>query len=254
LEHALENSPRDFGFHMTGWTSGLLQTLLQKTLGFRVSEHSVRSKLHELGYVWKRFRYTLRPDPQRDKKGRIRNAVSDLPVGTAILFEDETEVTLFPPLRSGWTKRGDPADVVISGGNAKRVVFGSLSLTGHRLLLVRRHQRSEDFQEFLQLVHHHPRGRPVCMLLDGDNSHTAAGSEHLAADLGIRLERLPVRSPELNAIEDLWDDAKDYVCANHQYPDIENQTDAFVQRIEGHTNHRAKKLAGLLSDSYWLFQ
>ena len=44
-----------------------------------------------------------------------------------------------------------PAEVVISGGNAKRVVFGSLSLTGHRLLLVRRHQRSEDFQAFLAI-------------------------------------------------------------------------------------------------------
>jgi transposase len=68
LQHALDNSPRDFGFHMNGWTAGLLQTLLQNTLGFHVSQDSVRSKLHELGYVWKRFRYRLRPDPQRGKK------------------------------------------------------------------------------------------------------------------------------------------------------------------------------------------
>ena len=33
LQHALEHSPRDFGFHMNGWTAGLLQTLLQNTLG-----------------------------------------------------------------------------------------------------------------------------------------------------------------------------------------------------------------------------
>lgn len=163
-------------------------------------------------------------------------------------------MTLFPPLRSGWTKRGRPADVVISGGNAKRVVFGTLSLTGHRLLLARRHQRAEDFQAFLRLVHDHHRGRRVCMLLDGDSSHTAAGSEGLAADLGIALKRLPVRSPELNAIEDLWDDAKDTVCANHQYPDIETQTEAFLEHLESHTNHRAKKIAGLLSDNYWLFR
>ena len=188
------------------------------------------------------------------KKTRIRNAINDLPAGTAILFEDETEVTLFPPLRSGWTKRGAPAEVVISGGNAKRVVFGSLSLTGHRLLLVRRHQRAVDFQAFLRHVHQHHRGHPVCMLLDGDSSHTAAGSEDLATDLGISLEWLPVRSPELNAIEDLWGDAKDAVCANHQYPDIETQTDAFVEHLESHTNHRAKKIAGLLSDDYWLFR
>lgn len=188
------------------------------------------------------------------KKRRIRNAINDLPAGTAIVFEDETEVTLFPPLRSGWTKRGEPADVMISGGNAKRVVFGSLSLTGHRVLLVRRHQRAEDFQAFLRQIHHHHRGRPVHMLLDGDSSHTAAGSEQLAAELGMTLEWLPVRSPELNAIEDLWGDAKDAVCANYQYPDIETQTDAFIRHLESHTNHCAKKISGLLRDDYWLFQ
>jgi hypothetical protein len=177
-----------------------------------------------------------------------------LPAGAAVLFQDETEVTLFPPLRSGWTRKGTPAQVVISGGNAKRVVFGTISLTGHRLLLVRRRQRAEDFQEFLKLVHDHYRGHPVTMLLDGDSSHTAAGSAKLAAELDITLQWLPVRSPELNAIEDLWGNTKDAVCANHQYPDIETQTEAFLQYARSHTDHRAKQIAGLLSDDYWLFQ
>lgn len=68
LEDALARSPRDFGFQMIGWTAGLLKTLLAQRHGLQVSEDSVRDKLHELGYVWKRFRYTLRPDPQRVKK------------------------------------------------------------------------------------------------------------------------------------------------------------------------------------------
>lgn len=177
-----------------------------------------------------------------------------MPAGAAVLFQDETEVALFPPLRSGWAKKGKPAEVVISGGNAKRVVFGAISLTGHRLLLPRRRQRAEDFQEFLRLVHDRYRGHPVTLLLDGDSSHTAAGSERLASELGIALRWLPVRSPELNAIEDLWDNTKNAVCANHQYPDIEAQTAAFVRCAQSHTNHRAKQIAGLPSDNYWLFQ
>lgn len=171
-----------------------------------------------------------------------------------MLFEDETEVMLFPPLRSGWAKEGEPAHVPISGGNAKRVVFGTLSLTGHRLFLVRRKQRAADFQEFLELVHDHYRGWHVLMLLDGDSSHTARSSKGLAASLDIELEWLPVRSPELNAIEDLWGDGKDVVCANHQYPDIDEQTDAFVDYLQSHTNHQARKTTGLLNDDYWLFQ
>lgn len=68
LEDALSQSPRNFGFQMAGWTSGLLKTLLCQRHGLGVSERSVRNKLHELGYVWKRFRYRLSPDPNRVKK------------------------------------------------------------------------------------------------------------------------------------------------------------------------------------------
>ena len=218
LRHALEHSPRDFGFHLTGWTTGLLQRLLRQTRVFT----SRKTACGASSMSWDTFGsgFVTHCVPIRNvvKKRRIRRARQGLPAGTAVLFEDETEVTLFPPLRSGWTKRGMPAEVVISGGNAKRVVFGSLSLTGHRLLLVRRHQRSEDFQAFLRLIHDHYRGHPVWMLLDGDSSHTAAGSEGLAEELGIALEWLPVRSPELNAIEDLWGEAKDAVCCESPVP------------------------------------
>lgn len=170
------------------------------------------------------------------------------------MFQDETDLMLFPPLRSGWTKKGQSADVEISGGNAKRVVFGTVSLTGHRLLLVRPKQRSIDFQEFLKLVGEHYRRRPLMMILDGDSSHTAGASERLAKKMDITLEWLPVRSPELNAIEDLWGDAKNHVCANQQFPDIEMQAKAFVEYLEHFTNHEAKRKAGLLSGNYWLFQ
>lgn len=71
---------------------------------------------------------------------------------------------------------------------------------------------------------------------------------------GIVLDQLPVRSPQLNAIEDLWGEAKDAVCANQQYPDIETQTNAFIKHLESLFDHRAKKIAGLLSDDYLLFQ
>lgn len=76
----------------------------------------------------------------------------------------------------------------------------------------------------------------------------------MADSLNIALEWLPVRSPELNAIEDLWGDGKDVVCTNHQYPDIDSQTAAFLDYVDSHTNHQAKRKTGLLNDDYWLFQ
>jgi len=49
-------------------TTGLLQTRLHQLLDWHVSESSLRRELHELDYVWKRFRYRLKPDPQCAKK------------------------------------------------------------------------------------------------------------------------------------------------------------------------------------------
>lgn len=68
LQRALEASPRDVGFQAASWTADLLQAHLQDALDFDVSTSSIRRKLPDLGYVWKRFRYTLQPDPEREKK------------------------------------------------------------------------------------------------------------------------------------------------------------------------------------------
>jgi hypothetical protein len=69
--------------------------------------------------------------------------------------------------------------------------------TAHRLFLARENQRSVDFPAFLRLIHQHYRGWHVALLLDEDSSHTAGGSEALAAELGIETIWLPKRSPKL---------------------------------------------------------
>lgn len=68
LEQLLSDAPGDHGFHAVGWTVGLLQKRLKQSLDWEVSDYSLREKLHDLDYVWKRFRYRLAPDPQREKK------------------------------------------------------------------------------------------------------------------------------------------------------------------------------------------
>ena len=63
-----------------------------------------------------------------------------MPPRSAKLAEDETDLRLFPPLRAGWARRGEEAPVPISGGNAKRVLFGAINLeTGRRLFVSFRH-------------------------------------------------------------------------------------------------------------------
>jgi len=200
----------------------------------------------DLGTCWSRTRSAR-------KKRRIRRIVRRLPIETALLVEDETDLLLFPPLRAGWAKAGEAVQVCISGGNARRVLFGAMELrTGQRTLRIREHGRSEDFQVILRAVRRHYADQPIALLLDEDSSHTAQGSVALAKDLQIQLLWLPKRAPELNPMDTLWRHAKDPIIANGQYQTIEEQARRFVVYLQSLKDHEALKMAGVLSHNFWL--
>src|SRR2546423_9536093 len=68
LEALLALSPQELGWPHTSWTIPVLQTALEIATGQRVSDDTLRRTLHRLDYAWKRPRYDLEPDPERDKK------------------------------------------------------------------------------------------------------------------------------------------------------------------------------------------
>jgi transposase len=176
-----------------------------------------------------------------------------LPPRTALLAQDETDLLLFPPVRAGLARRGEPAKVFISGFNARRCISGTLHLrTGHMLLLDQERKRAEEFQEFLDYVHWHYRSRHVAMLLDENSNHTAEGSETLAAELDIEFLWLPKRSPHLNPVDRLWGHGKAAVAANWQQPSIDDQTFYFLWYYEQMSLTERLTKAGLFSPDYWL--
>jgi len=170
-----------------------------------------------------------------------------------VLAEDETDVRLFPPLRAGWAKRGEPVRVMLSGRNALRVIFGALNVrTGHMVLLPRKNQRATDFQAFLRELRRRYRHRPLVLLLDEDSCHTAHASQRLAAKLDIRLFWLPKRSPELNPMDHLWRAPKAKVSANRQDLTIERAVERFLRYLRRLTPRAALRKAGVLSRRFWL--
>jgi transposase len=68
LEALLASSPQDHGYPHTTWTWPLLQEVLEIATELRVSQATLRRALHRMDYLWKRPRYDLVPDPERDKK------------------------------------------------------------------------------------------------------------------------------------------------------------------------------------------
>lgn len=68
LSAFLKRSPGELGYPAANWTVPLLQTALLVCTGDWFCARTIRRELERLEYVWKRPRYVLAPDPEREKK------------------------------------------------------------------------------------------------------------------------------------------------------------------------------------------
>src|SRR5579862_5886871 len=66
LEQCLRRRPDELGYTGVNWTVPLLRQYLHDRDGCWLSEDTIRRGLDRLGYVWKRYRYVLPPDPLRE--------------------------------------------------------------------------------------------------------------------------------------------------------------------------------------------
>lgn len=254
LEALLSHCPDQLGWARTTWSAVALRAHLERWCGERVSDDTIRRRLHSMGYVWKRPRYVLTPDPHKDEKvAEIKDKLRKIGPRHVLLCMDETDLLLFPPLRSAWSLRGVPARVEISGWNEKRVVFGAINVrTGHLFLLARERNQAVDFQVFLRWITSHYRGWHVVLLLDQHPAHIAATTAALARAVDVELWWLPKRSPELNPLDQLWGKARDILSSNRQYQDIDDQTDAFIAVLQELPAQQILRLSGLQSTDHWL--
>ena len=76
LEQLLAQDPRTLGYRATSWTAPLLATHWRKTYGDRLSERTVRRRLRQYDWRWKRPRhvYHQRAANVAQKKGRLSAA------------------------------------------------------------------------------------------------------------------------------------------------------------------------------------
>ncbi len=78
LRACFEKRPDELGYAAVSWTVPLLQEHLYRQGGRWLSDDTIRRELDRQGYVWKRFRYVLPPDPEREKKTRDSAEASGL--------------------------------------------------------------------------------------------------------------------------------------------------------------------------------
>lgn len=216
LLRVLAGDPTEEGYEFSRWTLPRLTEHLRRALGVDVHPDTVREALHRLRFSYTRPRRRLAPDPNyAETIRRIDEAISEVGAGTTVLFEDETELRRFPPLRGAWSPVGEQAGVAVPERNGKLALYGTLDvLTGEMIVEEYPKGRSEHTISFLETVLGRIEGE-IVLVWDSASWHTSKAVEAFVAEHErLRVLPLPRRSPEDNPIEDVWRVLKGTVAAN----------------------------------------
>ena len=174
--------------------------------------------------------------------------------GGEVWVGDETTVREFPPLRAGWSRRGEQAVVTISGRNAQRVVHGALNAaTGELVALVQPRSRTEEVVAAVEALGRIRPDVPKLLVWDNAPAHhpkRVAAAAHLA---GIELAFRPFRSPELMPLEELWRGMKATVAANRCYAAVDEAAQRCTAWLADQTAEDRLRRCGLRSSKFhWL--
>ena len=170
-----------------------------------------------------------------------------------MLFSDATILTETPPLRASWSRRGQPAEVAITGNRGRRVVYGAVNIGSGTLRLdVARRWDGASFREHLEAVRRTWRGWRIVLFLDRGSPHTARASRRLASWLGIEVRWLPTACPELNPVEGLWRWLKGAVLCNSQAERFDDTLRRALDALASLPQNQVRRTAGLMSEKFWL--
>lgn len=170
-----------------------------------------------------------------------------------MLFSDATIITETPPLRASWAKRGEQAEVPITGNRSKRILYGALNPKTGALCLDQALRWNQDsFQAHMRHLRRLWGGWRIVLLLDRGSPHRARRSRQVAQQLGIRLRYLPRACPELNPVEGLWRFVKGRILANEPTPSIDASVERACEALQSLSFKERLQTAGTLSDKFWL--
>jgi hypothetical protein len=184
----------------------------------------------------------------------IAAAEAMLAAGGAVWVADETGLREFPPLRAGWSKQGEPATVLISGRNKRRSILGALNVgSGELVCTVRERCRTDDVLAAVAALGAVRPDLPKLLIWDNAPPHQPHRVRDAAQTLTITLAVLPVRSPELMPLADLWRGLKQTVAANRCYPSLDELAARAVAWLEAMTPTDRLATCGFAASKFdWL--
>lgn len=249
LKRLLETSPSEEGKEAASrWTAPQLARHLEEKLDIEVHPETVRRALRRLGFSWTRPRRRLPPtdgEEYQRRMSKVVEAIGEVGTETTVLFEDETEIKRFPPLRRMWQPVGQQRAVDVPSKNEDFAFYGVVDVLEGGVFTERYPKEiSEHTISFLESVLARTTGE-VLLIWDQARWHTS-GMVTGWIEKQDRLEvlLLPPRAPETNPMEDLWREMKRAVAACLERS-LDRLEEACLQFLDRQTPNDILRMVGL---------
>jgi len=248
LKRLLETAPPEEGENASRWTAPRLARHLEEKLGIEVHPETVRRALRRLGFSWTRPRRRLPPtdgEEYQKRMTKVTKAIAEVGTETTVLFEDETEVKRFPPLRRMWQPVGQQRAVDVPSENEDFAFYGVVDVLEGQAFVERYPKEiSEHTISFLESVLGRTTGR-VLLIWDQARWHTSGRvTDWIEKQDRLEALLLPPRSPETNPIEDLWREMKRAVAACLERS-LDRLEEACLQFLDRQTPDDILRIIGL---------
>ena len=210
---------------------------LSKDLGFQISKSQLRRFLKKLGYIWKRFRKSLKkkqtPAEYETKLAELKQLIDLYKSGYIdLFFADESGFNMSAYVPYGWQPKGQYIEITPAKTKSLQI-FGLMSLNNQfDGYSCKGSVNSAVIMAFLDDFHTRIK-QPTVVVLDNAPVHHSAEfeakiEEWKEEDLYIFF--LPRYSPHLNPIEILWRKMK-YEWINYEDLESQEQLEQVIQDI-----------------------
>jgi transposase len=207
--------PRQLSFGLALWTRGMIQELIFRQFGIRLSIVSVGNVLAKLGMSPQRPLYrAYEQDPEKVAEWKEKTfpqiQARAKREGAAIFFADEASVRTNYHAGTTWAPIGKTPVVAGSGKTRSISMVSAISPRGELHFEVHESGiRQEEFLDFCKMLVADV-GRPVFLIIDNSQVHRAKMLKEYAAQSNgmLTLFFLPPYSPDLNPDEWVWKNVK----------------------------------------------
>jgi transposase len=201
----VDKNPLQLKFSFALWTRTMVAVVIKKQFGIKLSDSSVGRLLRQLGLSCQRplFRaYQKNHEAIQEWKETVFPEIKKKAkkLGATIYFQDESGIRSDFHSGTTWAPKGQTPVIEVTGARFGLNMMGAISMQGQmRFMVIKGSVSSDQIYDFLSRLMYNA-DKPVFLIWDGHPIETFGGK--------LEVYTLPSYSPELNPIEQAWNNVK----------------------------------------------